>query len=120
MDTLIILLQIAAALGILNVWLVRFRKPSPYRGGSANNMIQEFHAYGLPDGLVWVVGATKVATALALLAGIIYPALRVPSALAMVLLMTAALVMHIRIRDDFRKSVPAAAVLVVSCFIAVV
>ena len=34
METLGIVLQVVAALGLLNVWLLRSGKPTPYRGGS--------------------------------------------------------------------------------------
>ena len=34
-------LQIIIAIGLLNVWLVRFHKPTKYRGAGAGNMEQE-------------------------------------------------------------------------------
>jgi hypothetical protein len=50
------ILQIIIALGLLNVWLVRSNKKSEYRGGSANNIKDEFKAYGLPSWFVYLIG----------------------------------------------------------------
>lgn len=59
--------QLIIALGILNVWLLRFNKATVYRGGGAKNMKQEFAAYGLP-GLVYVVCGRTEGTARIVLA----------------------------------------------------
>ena len=48
--------QLIIALGILNVWLLRFNKAMVYRGGGAKNMKQEFATYGLPVWFMWFVG----------------------------------------------------------------
>ena len=48
MNTLVQICQIIVALGLLNVWLLRFNKPTAYRGGKAVNLPGEFAAYGLP------------------------------------------------------------------------
>ncbi len=41
------LVQLFIASSIFNVWLLRYDDPTPYRGGSARNMREEFAAYGL-------------------------------------------------------------------------
>ena len=46
--TLIMVLQLIIAVGLINVWLLRFKKATDYRGGDATNMKEEFIAYGLP------------------------------------------------------------------------
>ncbi len=46
--------QLIIALGILNVWLLRFNKATSYRGGAAKNMTEEFATYGLPVWFMWV------------------------------------------------------------------
>ena len=56
MEYLIIVLQLVVALGILNVWLLRSRRSTPFRGGDAKNMHEEFAAYGLPYWFMCVVG----------------------------------------------------------------
>jgi hypothetical protein len=48
MQLVIPALQVVAALVLLSVWLVRFGKETPYRGGNAHSMKEEFAAYGLP------------------------------------------------------------------------
>ena len=111
MDSLQILLQIIIALGILNVWLIRAGSPTSFRGGDAKSLREEFHAYGLSDLGFTVVGIAKVACAVGLVIGIWVPSLVLPSAVALGLLMIGALAMHIRVRDPFKKSLPAACVL---------
>ncbi|MEY5026158.1 MAG: hypothetical protein RLZZ244_1686 [Verrucomicrobiota bacterium] len=109
--------QVLVALGLLNVWLLRFSKPTPYRGGKAHSMPEEFAAYGLPSWSLWVVGATKVACAVALLVGVWVPALVVPAAGIINLLMLGAIAMHLKVHDPLRKSVPATLVLALSALV---
>lgn len=107
MTSAIPILQILVALGLLNVWLLRFKQSTAYRGGQARSMPEEFAAYGLPGWFLYVVGALKVGGALCLIAGIWLPGLVLPSALVIAVLMVGALAMHLKIRDPFRKCVPA-------------
>jgi uncharacterized membrane protein YphA (DoxX/SURF4 family) len=106
--------QVIIGLGILNVWILRFNKATAYRGGQATNLREEFAAYGLPAWMLWAVGILKVAAALALLVGIFVPVLVTPAAGAMAFLMVGAIVMHLKVKDAPRKSLPAAIVLVLS------
>ena len=107
-------LQVIAALGLLNVWLLRFNQGTQYRGGSARTMREEFAAYGLPAWFVYVVGALKVGAAIALLAGLWLPALVFPAAALVGVLMVGALAMHAKIRDPLSKSLPALAMLAIA------
>ena len=107
MKTAIPVLQIVVALGLLNVWLLRFNQSTAYRGGGARSMPEEFSAYGLPGWFIYVVGALKVGGALCLIAGIWFPSLVFPAALVIGFLMVGALAMHFKIGDPFKKSVPA-------------
>ena len=43
-----IALQLIVAVGILNVWLLRSGRATPFRGGDARSLREEFAAYGLP------------------------------------------------------------------------
>ena len=61
------ILQLAIAIGLINVWLFRFNKATEYRGGNAQNMKEEFVAYGLPVWLMYFVGTMKVAIAIMLI-----------------------------------------------------
>jgi uncharacterized membrane protein YphA (DoxX/SURF4 family) len=110
--------QLIIALGILNVWFLRFNKPTPYRGGTAKSMKEEFAAYGLPSWSMWVVGGLKIFFALCLLAGFWVPELIRPAAIGMAILMLGAIAMHIKVGDPLMKSVPASAVLALSLVVA--
>lgn len=118
MDMVMVILQVAAALGLLNVWLVRFNRPTGYRGGSADSMVEEFAAYGLPAWSSYMVGALKIGAAIALIAGIWIPALVFPAAALVGVLMVGALAMHARIHDPLRKWLPALGMLVLCLAIA--
>ena len=119
MHTIIPVLQLIVAIGLLNVWLIRFNKSTRYRGGDARTMHQEFDAYGLPPWSVYLVGGLKVGIALALIAGLWYPVLVVPGALLLCALMVGALSMHWKFRDNLEKSLPALFMLLLAVSIAV-
>ena len=112
MGTVMVILQIVAALGLLNVWLLRFNRRTGYRGGDAGSMVEEFAAYGLPAWFAYVIGALKVGSALALIAGIWRPAVVLPAAALISILMLGALAMHARIGDPLKKFLPALGMLV--------
>ncbi len=111
---LITIIQLILALGLLNVWLIRFNKATPFRGGSAKNMGEEFAAYGLPPKFVYFVGSLKVLCAVALIAGLWFSLLVVPASAIILGLMVGAVFMHLRVRDPLIKSVPALFMLVLS------
>lgn len=114
MNTVVMALQVIAALGLLNVWLLRFNQGTKYRGGSASTMLEEFAAYGLPSWFTYVIGALKIGAALALLAGLWLPALVLPAAALVCVLMVGALAMHAKIGDPLSKYVPALAMLAIA------
>jgi hypothetical protein len=105
------ILEVIIAAGLLNVWIFRFKQASPYRGNSAQNMKEEFVAYGLPEQSAYAVGALKIAAALLLIVGIWIPAVVAPAASVICLLMIGAIAMHVKIKDPILKSVPAIAML---------
>ena len=107
-------LQLVVALGLLNVWLVRPKKATPYRGADSEELKEEFAAYGLPDVAFYVVGTLKVLSAVALIAGIWFPALVLPAAAVVAVLMVGALVMHAKVGDAAIKSLPALLMLLMS------
>ena len=73
MTTLATLLQIIIALGIVNVWLLRFGGATEWRGGSAQNMTEEFSVYGLPGWFMRVIGVLKISLAALLIVGVWVP-----------------------------------------------
>jgi uncharacterized membrane protein YphA (DoxX/SURF4 family) len=107
MHTIQVVLQCAVALGLLNVWLLRANQSTPYRGDNAQNMREEFAAYGLPPLAMYTVGVLKVGAALCFIAGVWLPVLVFPAALLVAVLMVGALAMHVKIHDPARKSLPA-------------
>ena len=117
MHTLALMLQVVVALGLLNVWLVRANRNTPYRGGGTHSMAEEFAAYGLPDWARVAVGTLKVGAAAALIAGIWMSALVVPAVVLVSVLMLGALAMHFKVGDPLRKSVPALIILVLCAMI---
>ena len=117
MNIVISILQIAVAAGLLNVWLLRFQRSTPYRGGDARSMREEFAVYGLPGWFRYVIGTLKVGSALCLIAGLWLRFLVFPAALLIALLMLGALAMHLKIRDPLKKSVPALVMLALSAAI---
>jgi uncharacterized membrane protein YphA (DoxX/SURF4 family) len=111
MDTFARILQVLVALGLLNVWLIRARSSTAYRGGSAQTLRQEFDAYGLPAAAFYVVGTLKVLAGVILLAGLWMPMPARPAATVVAGLMVGALLMHAKAKDPALKSVPAVVML---------
>jgi uncharacterized membrane protein YphA (DoxX/SURF4 family) len=104
-------LQVIVGLGLLNVWLLRSAAATPYRGGKATTLKEEFAAYGLPEGTWYVVGALKVAAGILLIAGVWLPLPVDIAAGVVAVLMVGALAMHLKVRDPLMKSLPAALML---------
>jgi hypothetical protein len=112
--TLSNLAELVVALGLLNVWLLRSRLSTPFRGGSSQNLRDEFHAYGLSETIFRLVGTLKISCAIALIAGLWVPALTQPAATIVVILMVGALSMHMKVKDPAGKSIPALFMLLLS------
>ncbi len=107
-------LQCIVALGLLNVWIVRARMATAFRGGSAKSLTQEFAAYGLPPWFCYLVGGLKIGSAVMLIAGLWMPVLVAPAAGVVVALMLGALAMHAKVKDPSIKSLPAVLMLAMS------
>jgi hypothetical protein len=120
MHSLSLLLQIIIALGILNVWLLRFGKSTAWRGGNAQNMKEEFEVYGLPEWFMRVIGGLKGLLAISLVAGIWIPGITFYAASGMVALMTGAVLMHVKVGDPMRKALPAFSMLAMAIFVTAV
>ena len=118
MATVVMVIQVVIALGILNVWFLRFGKATAWRGGDATNMKEEFQVYGLPSWFVGVVGFLKVLCAAALIAGIWLPSVTKPAAIGLAVLMLGAFAMHLKVKDPLQKSLPAISLLVLCLIVA--
>ena len=101
------ILSVGIAVTLLNVWLLRINKATPYRGGQAQNMKEEFEVYGLPHWLLPIVGVLKVGLAIALVISLWVPILLKPVALGIAALMLAAVLMHLKVSDGVKKCFPA-------------
>jgi len=117
--SLMLLCQLAIALGLLGAWLLRAGKPTPWRGGDAKNMREEFVAYGLPPWFVWVIGPLKVALAILLIVGLWIQSMARPAAIGVAVLMLGVIAMHVKVGDPWKKSLPAISLLVL-CLIVIV
>jgi uncharacterized membrane protein YkgB len=117
MNYLVWAVKIILFISIVNVWLFRFNKATPWRGGEAKSMKDEFKAYGLPETLMYVIGGLKLLAALAILVSIWVPHLAFYGATLMAVLMLGAIAMHIKVSDPLKKSLPAFIFLILSLFI---
>lgn len=115
-----IALKLIVGLSILNVWLLRSKKATDWRGGQASNIREEFKAYGLPVWFMYIVGTLKVSLAVVLLASIFYPGYGIYAAYGIAFLMAGAVSMHLKIGDPLKKSFPAFTFLVLSVVIALI
>lgn len=118
LDIIKIIAQLVIAIGIYNVWILRFNQPTEWRGGDAKTMEEEFSAYGLSPSVMAIVGFVKLFLATLLLAGIWFPFLTRPSALGLAILMLGAIIMHLKIGDPIKKSLPASLMLLLCLFVA--
>ena len=103
-----IILKLIVSFSILNVWLLRAGKQSPYRGGNANTIKEEFAAYGLSESTMKAVGAVKCILAVLLLVSIVEQPLENYAVAGICLSMLGAISMHLKIKDPLGKSMPAA------------
>lgn len=101
--------QIVIACSIVLVWVARFQ-----------NVVKEFHEYGLPDAVRTLVGAVKISLATLLIAGIWYPSLVVIPALFMAFLMVCAQAAHVKAHHRWQKYAPSLGLLCLSLFVAAV
>jgi len=104
------LAQTAAALWIMNVWTRRFNRDTGYRVGGATNMKEEFAVYGLSEPAMYVVGATKVGLASAMLMGLAVPRLTRPASAGLAAFMLGAIGMHVKAGDSVKRYLPALSV----------
>lgn len=114
MEILKTVIQIIIPLGILNVWLLRPRLSTSFRGGNASSLKSEFAAYGLPEWMFYTIGTLKLSAAALLLLGFLLPILVLPGAALMAGLMLGAVVMHAKVSDPATRYLPAVAMLVLS------
>lgn len=102
------LMQLTLGLSVVYVWTFRF-----------DNVIKEFKQFGLSDLTRNFVGASKIALATLLIAGIWHSSLvQIPSIL-MGLFMIAAQYFHFKIKNPFIKRLPSLILLILAAIIAI-
>jgi len=102
---------------VTNVWLFRFDKETPYRGGNASNMTEEFAVYGLDTNMLYLIGALKILASVGLIIGLFKTRISVYSSLLMAILMTGAIYFHFKISDPAIKYFPSVLMLFCSVLI---
>jgi len=107
MHALTISLQALVAASVFFVWVVRYA-----------NIIEEFKQYGLPDWLRDLVGILKMTFALMMLIGIERRPFAVAGGIGIAVLMGAAFVTHLRVKNPVFKMLPSLTLLVFSVVIA--
>ncbi|MBT7895489.1 MAG: DoxX family protein [Flavobacteriales bacterium] len=129
------ILKLIIALGLLNVWVLRFNQSTSYRCGDANNMKEEFDNYGFASWFMYAIGAFKVVLAGVLLWSVFvreftdltlasstqsvygltaYDTIDIIGLLVLSIIMIGAIIMHIKLKDSILKSLPAFLMLVMS------
>jgi uncharacterized membrane protein YphA (DoxX/SURF4 family) len=107
MHDLTISLQALVATSVFFVWVIRYA-----------NIVEEFKQYRLPDWLRDLVGILKMNFSLMLLIGIERPFFAVIGGLGIAILMGAAFVTHLRVRNSAFKMLPSLTLLIFSALIA--
>ena len=107
MRQLTICLQALVAASIFFVWVVRYP-----------NIVEEFKGYGLSGPLRDLVGILKLTFALLLLIGVERPFFAVVGGIGIFLLMGAAILTHLRVKNAVVKMLPSLALLACSAIIA--
>jgi uncharacterized membrane protein YphA (DoxX/SURF4 family) len=109
--------QVAVALGLLGVWVLRTGGAGG-RGDGAERLLAEFRSYGLPAWFARVITSLELVLAVLLLAGLRWKIVAAPAACVVALVMLGALGMHVKVRDPVHKSLPAFVLLVLAAVVA--
>jgi hypothetical protein len=107
MHDLAIALQALVASSIFFVWVVRYA-----------NIVDEFSQFGLPNWLRDLVGILKMTFAVFLLIGIERGVFAVLGGIAIAVLMGAAVLTHVRVKNPVFKMLPSSTLLILSALIA--
>ena len=107
MNILAIFLESLVSASIFFVWVVRY-----------DNIVSEFKQFGYPDWLRDLVGILKLTLSVLLLIGITDNRFAVAGGIGIALLMIAAFVTHIRVKNPLHKMMPSLTLMVLSILIA--
>ena len=116
-----ILIRCGVAVVLLSVWTWRFNRSTSFRGKQAKTMAEEFAVYGLSRKTMYLIGFLKILISLCFLCGNWVPFLIRPAAIALVFLMTMAVLYHLKIeKDKLVKAGPAYLILFFASYLMVV
>ena len=110
---IITILKVITALGIFNVWILRYNKATEFRGGQAQNLKEEFETYGLKLWSMFIIGGIKISISILFIAGLFTQKLTLLNysdlygAGIMSIIMIGAILMHLKVNDPMKKSIPA-------------
>ena len=110
---IIIVAKVISALGIFNVWMLRYNKITEYRGGNAKSLKEEFEIYGLKPWHMYIIGAIKIIVSVLFIISCFGEYINILDfavfygAAIMSLIMIGAILMHLKVNDPFKKSIPA-------------
>ena len=114
---IIIAIKIITAIGIFNVWMLRYNKLTEYRGGNAKSLKEEFETYGLKSWFMYIIGTIKIVISILFIVSCFSEYLNMLDyavfygAAIMSLIMIGAIFMHLKVNDPFKKSIPAVTML---------
>jgi len=114
---IIIAIKIITALGIFNVWMLRYNEITEYRGGDAKSLKEEFETYGLKSWFMYIIGTIKIVVSILFIISCFSGYINIPDsavfygAAIMSLIMIGAILMHLKVNDPFKKSIPAVTML---------
>ena len=108
MENIINILQLIVSLSVVYVWVFRY-----------HNVTREFKEFGLSDISRNAVGASKIAIATLLFAGIWFTSLVFYAAVLMGLFMMSAQFFHFKTGNPFIKKIPSMALLILCAIIAI-
>lgn len=114
--TLSNLLQLIIGTSIVFVWVCRTTVQSDYRVGEAKTLSEEFEIAGFSQNIFIMVSILKPIMAFLLVIGIVYKPLFIPCLTFTTLAMIGAVYAHVKVKDSFKKMIPAITLLVF-CFI---
>lgn len=107
MNDLAIFLQSLVSASVFFVWVVRY-----------DNIVKEFKQFGYPDWLRDLVGILKLTLSVLLLIGISEKRFAVAGGIGIALLMVAAFITHLRVKNPPSKMMPSLSLMVLSILVA--
>ena len=107
---IIVILKLMTALGIFNVWILRCNQATEFRGGKSKSLKEEFKAYGLNIWFMYVIGLIKILISVLFIVSFFIAdmsTLDLYGSAIMSTIMIGAILMHLKLKDPIKKSIPA-------------